>query len=88
MPTAGDVGRPPRSTAGWPACTASPAIIRRVTSLLLLATGLVAFVVGWLLVERLGGRARVGRILATTPIIPVDEAVRLAAVGGRLARMT
>jgi hypothetical protein len=54
-----------------------------VTSLLLLAIGLVAIVVGWLLVERLGGSARVGRILASTPIVPVDEAVRLAEAGTR-----
>jgi hypothetical protein len=62
-----------------------------VTPPLLLAAGLVAFIAGWLLVRRLGGRARVGRILASTPIVPVDEAIRLAAgvpryvgVGGRL----
>jgi hypothetical protein len=63
-----------------------------VTSLLLLAAGLVVFAAGWLLVQRLGNRARVGRILATTPVVPVDEAVRLAStaapryigVGGRL----
>lgn len=63
-----------------------------MTSLLLLAAGLAVFAVGWLLVRRLGDRARVGRILATTPIVPVDEAVRLAGapspryvgVGGRL----
>ncbi len=69
----------------------SPGIIGQVTSLLLLAAGLVAFAVGWLLVRRLGERARVGRILASTPVVPVDEAVRLAGgapryvgVGGRL----
>lgn len=63
-----------------------------MTSLLLSIAGLVALAAGWLLVRRLGPRARVGRILATTPLIPVDEAVRLAgsgarryvAVGGRL----
>jgi hypothetical protein len=63
-----------------------------VTSLLLLVVGLVVFAAGWLLVRRLGDRARVGRILATTPVVPVDEAVRLASattpryvgVGGRL----
>lgn len=62
-----------------------------MTSLLLLALGLLALVVGWLLVRRLGNRARIGRILAATPRVQVDEAVRLAggtpryvAVGGRL----
>jgi hypothetical protein len=52
-----------------------------VTSLLLLAAGLVLFAAGWLLVRRLGARARVGRILASTPVVPVDEAVRLASAG-------
>ena len=69
-----------------------PGYDRRVTSLLLLAVGLVVFATGWLLVRRLGDRARVGRILATTRVVPVDEAVRLAGaaspcyigVGGRL----
>jgi hypothetical protein len=62
-----------------------------VTSLLLLAVGLVAFAAGWILVRRLGARARIGRILASTPVVPADEAVRLASgrpryvgVGGRL----
>lgn len=62
-----------------------------MTSLLLIAVGVAALVAGWLLVQRLGARARVGRILAATPVVPVDEAVRLAAgapryvaVGGRL----
>jgi hypothetical protein len=64
---------------------------RPVTSLVLFVAGFVALALGWLLVRRLGARARVGRILASTPIVPVDEAVRLAdgrpryvAVGGRL----
>ncbi len=63
-----------------------------MTSLLLLVAGLVLIASGWLLVRRLGARARVGRILAATPVVPVDEAVRLAGthapryvgVGGRL----
>lgn len=59
--------------------------------LLALAVGLAALVAGWLLVRRLGARARIGRILASTRTVPVDEAVRLAggppryvAVEGRL----
>ncbi len=76
-----------------PGTAPARAIIDRVTSpLLLIAVGVVALVAGWLLVRRLGPRARVGRILASTPIVAVDEAVRLAAsgtlryvgVGGRL----
>lgn len=54
-----------------------------MTSLLLFAVGLVALAAGWALVRRLGPRARVGRILATTPVVPVDEAVRLATSGAR-----
>jgi len=81
---------------GLPARTTAAPVRRgtigRVTSLLVLAVGIVAFAVGWLLVRRLGARARVGRILAATPVVPVDEAVRLATsgtlryvgVGGRL----
>ena len=62
-----------------------------MTSIALFAAGLVALVAGWLLMQRLGARARVGRILASTQVVPVDEAVRLAGgapryvgVGGRL----
>ncbi len=54
-----------------------------MTSLLLLVAGLAAIILGWLLVRRLGPRARVGRILAATPVVPVDEAVRLAQDGSR-----
>jgi hypothetical protein len=63
-----------------------------VTPLVLALAGLVALAAGWLLQRRLGARARVGRILAATRIVPVDEAIRLArdgviryvGVGGRL----
>lgn len=62
-----------------------------MTSLLVLLVGLVAIVAGWLLVQRIGSRARIGRILASTPVVPVDRAVEMAkgapryvAVGGRL----
>jgi len=62
-----------------------------VIPLLVLAAGLAALAAGWLLVRRLGARARIGRILASTRAVPVDEAVRLAggppryvAVEGRL----
>jgi hypothetical protein len=68
------------------------AMIRGVIPLLLVLAGILALAAGWLLLRRLGGRARVGRILAATPVVPVDEAIRLAghgapryvAVGGRL----
>ena len=63
-----------------------------MSPLLLLAAGAVSLVAGWALLRRLGARGRIGRILAATPVVPVDEAVRLAqagspryvAVGGRL----
>jgi hypothetical protein len=63
-----------------------------VIPLVLLALGLVALAAGTVLLRSLGERGRVGRILAATPVVPVDEAVRLAqtgtvryvGVGGRL----
>ena len=63
-----------------------------MTPLILALAGLIALAAGWLLQRRLGARARVGRILAATHVVPVDEAVRLAregvvryvGVGGRL----
>jgi hypothetical protein len=63
-----------------------------VIPLLLLVPGLAALAGGVLLLRSLGDRGRIGRILAATPVVPVDEAVRLAragevryvGVGGRL----
>jgi hypothetical protein len=67
-------------------------MIRRVIPLALLVLGLVALVAGALLLRSVGVRGRIGRILAATPVVPVDEAVRIAGsgrvryvgVGGRL----
>jgi hypothetical protein len=58
----------------------------------LVVTGLVAVATGWLLMRRLGPGARIGRILASTPVVPVARAIEMAhggssryvAVGGRL----
>jgi len=63
-----------------------------VIPLALLALGLVALAAGVLLLRSLGVRGRIGRILAATPVVPVDEALRIAGsgrvryvgVGGRL----
>jgi len=63
-----------------------------VTPLLLVLAGLAALVAGWLLMRRLGTGARIGRILAATPVVPVARAIELAgqgshryvAVGGRI----
>lgn len=60
--------------------------------LFLVLAGVVALVAGWWLLRGLGPRARVGRILAATPVVEVGRAVELAAsgearyvgVGGRL----
>lgn len=49
--------------------------------LLLVGGGLVALVAGWGLLRRLGPGARVGRILAATPLVEVGEAVRTAGSG-------
>jgi hypothetical protein len=67
-------------------------MIPAVSPLLLIAAGLAALVAAWALLRRLGPRGRIGRILAATPVVPVDEAIRLAqagspryvAVGGRI----
>lgn len=45
----------------------------------LAALGVGGLVAGWLLLRSLGIRYRVGRLLAVTPRVSVDEAVRLAA---------
>ncbi len=63
-----------------------------MSPLFLIAAGLAALAAGWVLLRQLGPRGRIGRILAATPVVPVEEAVRLAesgaqryvAVGGRI----
>lgn len=50
--------------------------------LLLVAAGAAALVAGWLAMRRLGGRARIGRILAVTPVVSVAEARTIAEQGG------
>ncbi|MHB8892747.1 MAG: hypothetical protein ACYC65_11965 [Candidatus Limnocylindrales bacterium] len=63
-----------------------------MTPLLLALAGLAALVAGWLLMRRLGTGARIGRILAATPVVPLARAIELAgrgspryvAVGGRI----
>ena len=59
---------------------------------LLVVAGAVALAAGWLAMRRIGPGARVGRILAATPVVTIAEARRLAeasatryvAVAGRL----
>lgn len=63
-----------------------------MTPLLPVLAGIVALAAGWLLMRRLGPGARIGRILAATPVVPVARAIELAvqgapryvAVGGRV----
>lgn len=60
--------------------------------LLLLLVGAALVAAGWLLLRRLGPAARIGRIMAATPAVPVAQARALAeagrsryvAVGGRI----
>ena len=52
-----------------------------MTPLVLVLAGLVALASGWLLMRRLGPGARIGRILAATPVVPVARAIELAAQG-------
>lgn len=48
---------------------------------LLVVAGAVALAAGWLAMRRIGPGARVGRILAATPVVTVAEARRLAVRG-------
>jgi hypothetical protein len=58
-------------------------MIRRVTPLLLVLAGLVALVAGVAVLRTFGPRYRVGRLLATTPRVSVEEARAIAAAGQR-----
>jgi hypothetical protein len=63
-----------------------------VIPLFLVLAGVVALAAGWWLLRGLGPRARIGRILAATPVVEVGRAVEIAragearyvGVGGRL----
>ena len=67
-------------------------MIPGVIPLLLVLAGVVALVAGWMVLRRIGPRARVGRILAATKVVEVGRAIEIAAsgrtryvgVGGRL----
>jgi hypothetical protein len=52
-----------------------------VIPILLVVAGLVLLGIGWLLLRSLGSGARVGRILAATPVIPVARAIAVAESG-------
>ena len=54
-----------------------------MTPLFLVLAGLAALAAGWLLMRRLGSGARVGRILAATPVVPVKRAIEMASEGGQ-----
>jgi hypothetical protein len=43
--------------------------------------GIGALAAGWLAMRSLGPRVRIGRILASTPVVPVDRAVEIARSG-------
>ncbi len=65
---------------------------RAVIPIVLALIGIGALGAGWLVMRSLGPRARIGRIIASTPVVPVDRAVAIArsgkpryvAVGGRV----
>ena len=63
--------------------TGGAAIIRPVTPLLIGAAGLVALVVGGMILRSFGGAYRIGRLLATARSVSVAEANELAATGRR-----
>jgi hypothetical protein len=52
-----------------------------VIPIALLMAGLGALIGGWLVMRSLGPRARIGRILASTPVVAVDRAVEIARSG-------
>jgi hypothetical protein len=52
-----------------------------VIPLALLLAGLGALIGGWLVMRSLGPRARIGRILASTSVVAVDDAVEIARSG-------
>jgi hypothetical protein len=52
-----------------------------VIPILLAVAGLALLGIGWILLRSLGSGARVGRILAATPVIPVSRAIALADAG-------
>jgi hypothetical protein len=54
---------------------------RRVIPPLIVAAGIAALVAGWVAMRRMGGRARIGRILAVTPMVSVAEARTIAEHG-------
>jgi hypothetical protein len=54
---------------------------RAVTPLVLVLLGIGALAAGWLAMRRLGPRARIGRVLASTPVVPVERAVEIARSG-------
>lgn len=54
---------------------------RRVIPLSLVIVGALVLAAGWILMRRLGPEARIGRILAVTPLVPVAEAREIAARG-------
>jgi hypothetical protein len=52
-----------------------------VIPLVLVGAGVVALAGGWLAMRRLGSSARIGRILAATPVVPIASARALAERG-------
>ena len=52
-----------------------------MTPLVLVFLGIGTLAAGWLVMRSLGPRARIGRVLASTPVVPVDRAVEIARSG-------
>jgi hypothetical protein len=75
-------GVPPATPVPLPGgCTPDRGYDRRVIPLFLVLAGVVALGAGWWLLRAMGPRARVGRILAATPLVEVGRAVELATAG-------
>ena len=58
-----------------------PAMIPAVTPLLLVAVGILAVVGGVAVLQTFGSRYRVGRLLASTPSVDLEEALTIATAG-------
>ncbi|HEY4190229.1 MAG TPA: hypothetical protein VGM28_07400 [Candidatus Limnocylindrales bacterium] len=49
--------------------------------LVIVLAGLALLAIGWILLRSIGDKARVGRILAATPVVPISRALEIARSG-------
>ncbi len=73
---------PPPPSGPSSGCARRRRYDRGVIPPFLVVAGIAALAAGWLVMRRMGGRARIGRILAVTPVVSVAEARSIAERGG------